>query len=103
MRQTALIAIVCMSISGMRVLNSIATQTTRMPSPTASSASVLGDPQPHTDALLIPSSTPSSPDAITNAPNQSIRPPGRSGDSGIHSHAARTVGMIVASGNQNSQ
>src|SRR4051795_1743924 len=64
---------------------------------------VLGDPQPHVEVSLTPTSTDTRATASRLAPAQSTRPGDLIGDSGTHRHVANAAKMIARSGDQNSQ
>ncbi len=79
------------------------THTAEIAKPTASSPSVLGDPQPHVVVSLIASSTVDIPAVISVAATQLIRPSCLTGDSGMNRHVAIAATIVAASGIQNSQ
>src|SRR6266566_6151321 len=85
---TPRIRIIVMSISGVRLLASTATQTIETMTPRRMRPSVLDDPQPQVVAWLIASSTVEMPTVISPAASQLTRPGTRTGDSGMNLHVA---------------
>jgi hypothetical protein len=75
--------IIVMSTSGIRLRTSTATQTAQNASPTASNASVLEPPHPHTVVWAIPISSAEIPTLISVAASQLTFPGERTGDSGM--------------------